>query len=61
MKGKSDPNWDKGRGTLLKDLIAIAHGEGQQCGYLIYGVKDMGTYREVVGIASSWDDATFQT
>lgn len=60
-RGKSDPDWDKGRGTLLKDLVAIANGEDEQFGYLIYGVKDLITYREVVGISSSWDDATFQT
>jgi hypothetical protein len=61
LKGKTGLDWDKGRGTLLKDLIAIANGEGRPCGYLIYGVKDMGSSRDIVGISNSWDDAMFQT
>lgn len=52
--------WDKGKATLLKDLISIANGEGCEVGHLVYGVKDHGADREVIGVAKSWDDADFQ-
>ena len=63
LKGKSTPGWEKGKGILLKDLIAIANSDdGREDGYLVYGVKDMKTRRQVYGISGkSWDDADFQT
>ncbi|HOF88066.1 MAG TPA: ATP-binding protein [Armatimonadota bacterium] len=60
LAGSKNPDWDKGKGTLLKDLVAIANGEGEPIGYLIYGVKDTGSSREVHGISTHWDDADFQ-
>jgi predicted HTH transcriptional regulator len=52
--------WDKGKGKLLKDLVSIANSADEKAGYLVIGVRDNGTTREVVGISRSWDDATFQ-
>jgi hypothetical protein len=49
LKGKSDSDSEKGRGTLLKDLVSIANGTGEQYGYLVYGVKDERTVRIVKG------------
>jgi len=59
--GKTHPDWQKGRGELLKDLIAIANGsDGHDRGFLVYGVQDNGTNRSIVGLAMSFDDAIFQ-
>ena len=54
-------NWDKGRATLLKDIVTMANGEAAGPGYLVFGVEDRGYERTVIGISRSWDDATFQT
>ena len=61
LGNSSSPSWDAGRGELLKDLVAIANGEGPEIGYLVYGVADLSTHREVVGLQRHFDDADFQT
>jgi hypothetical protein len=61
LAGSSSPAWDRGRAELLKDLVAIANGEGPAIGYLVYGVLDHGTHREVTGVTKHFDDADFQT
>jgi hypothetical protein len=55
--------WEEGRGTLLKDLASIANGDDEAEGYLVYGVKDHGPYREITGFSPSvqLDDADFHT
>lgn len=62
VAGKSNPDWDKARAELLKDLVAIANGnDGRSSGCLVYGVRDDGSNRTIVGISKSgWDDAMFQ-
>lgn len=60
VKGSGDPEWEKGKGSLLKDLVSIANCDEEKIGFLVYGVKDNGTKRNVTGITKSWDDATFQ-
>lgn len=60
LSGNSDPYWNTGRGTLLKDMAAIANTITPGNGHLVYGVKDTGTERIVFGISKQWDDATFQ-
>jgi hypothetical protein len=60
LKPKTDPEWDKAKGTVLKDLISLANGEGQPTAYLVYGVKEIATNRQVTGICKSWDDSVFQ-
>jgi hypothetical protein len=59
--GKKDPNWDLARGTILKDLISIANGDdNHEIGYLAYGVEDLDTHRNVIGVSATYDDAMFQ-
>lgn len=53
--------WEKGRGSLLKDLVAMANGAIESVTYLIYGVADSRGVRTVVGISQHWDDAMLQT
>lgn len=48
------------RGRLLKSLVSIANSIVDECGYLAYGVEDVGSSRTVVGTAVSFDDADFQ-
>jgi hypothetical protein len=58
---KSQPKeWEKGKGKLLKDLVSIANSADERTGYLVLGVKDHRSHREVLGITRSWDDADFQ-
>ncbi len=52
---------EKGKAELLKDIIAIANGEGLECGWLIVGVTDKKTSREIFGITFHIDDADIQT
>jgi len=61
LQSAGSPAWDRGKGELLKDLVAIANGEGRDRGYLVYGVKDHRTHRELRKISKSWNDADFQT
>jgi predicted HTH transcriptional regulator len=58
--GRGDPNWNKGRGELLKDLISLANSSGPSLAHLVVGVKDLGTHRKVLGINKLFDDADFQ-
>lgn len=60
LKGKSDLSWDKGRGKLLKSLVSLANSHGGPHGFLVYGVEDLTSHREVSGISKSFDDADFQ-
>ena len=56
----SDPEWDVGRGELLRDMVAIANTVSGQSGYIVYGVKDLGATRKVVGVSAQLDDADLQ-
>ena len=58
--GRGDPNWDKGRGELLKDLISLSNSAGSSPALLVIGVKEEGTIRKVSGITKLFDDADFQ-
>ncbi len=60
-EGRSDPAWETAKATVLKDVVAVANAVEEQRGYVVYGVLDQGTSREVRGKTGSWDDATFQT
>ena len=59
-KGRSQPEWDKGRGKLLRSLVALANSHGSTHAHLVYGVEDLGSERRVRGISRSFDDADFQ-
>jgi Putative DNA-binding domain len=48
------------RGTLLKDLQALANAPGDGPRHLIYGVKDHITSRRIVGVTDPLDDADVQ-
>jgi hypothetical protein len=54
---------DKGKGELLKDIASVANTVNEGIGYVVYGVKDHKTHREVVGASAAvcLDDADFQT
>ena len=41
-------NWEKAKATLIKDIISIANAFSNETGYLVYGVHDKGSEREVV-------------
>ena len=58
---KGSKEWDKGRGTILKDAVSIANCDEPGPEHLIYGVEDAAAIRSVIGISKQWDDATFQT
>ena len=60
IAGKKDPEWDRDRGVLLKDLVALSNSVSDAAGFLVYGVADQGGTRTVVGIRGSYDDADFQ-
>lgn len=59
-KKRSSPDWEEGKGTLLKDLVSLANCRGCSPAYLVYGVKDLRTRRQVNGIRKSFDDADIQ-
>jgi Putative DNA-binding domain len=53
--------WEKGKGVLLKDLVALANSPiPRNDRYLLRGVKDFGHERKIVGIKKRFDDAHFQ-
>jgi predicted HTH transcriptional regulator len=56
----SDLNWDMSRAEMLRDLASIANSLTSENGYLIYGVKDLGSSRKVIGISKQLDDADLQ-
>lgn len=60
LGGRKDSNWDKDRARLLKSVVAIANSNDNNFGFLVYGVKDHKTQRELIGISKSFDDADFQ-
>ncbi len=54
--------WEIGKGTLLKDLAALANSMSvKDKRYLIRGVQDHGYKREIIGVSKQFDDADFQT
>lgn len=55
-----DEGWEGGRAELLRDLVAIANTVSASTGYLVYGVKDLGASRRVVGVTKMLDDADLQ-
>ena len=65
--GKNGEKRDTGKGKLLKDIVAIANSINDEFGYLVYGVRDHRTKRQVIGIkeaskiSSILDDANIQT
>lgn len=62
MLQKADKEqWERGKGALLKDVVAMANYIVGSDGLLIYGVADAGGVRKVLGISQHWDDAMFQT
>jgi len=58
--GNKDPNWEKEKTVLIKDIACIANSVIRSNGFLVLGVVDHKTHREVKGISKSWDDAIFQ-
>lgn len=60
--GSKDPKWHEGRGEVIKDILGVANGsDNRDTGYVVYGVKDLGTNRKIFGLTKpGWDDATFQ-
>lgn len=58
--GREHPQREEHRGKLLKSLASIANSVVDERGYLIYGIDDKASPREVVGVQSSFDDAMFQ-
>jgi predicted HTH transcriptional regulator len=60
IHGRKDNRWDMGRGKVLKSIISLANSHDSDRAYLVYGVKDRGAEREVVGISKTFDDADFQ-
>ena len=50
----------RARGTLLKDVAAMANTVESGCGYIVYGVADSSTKRTVLGVSSVIDDAQLQ-
>ncbi len=55
-------DWDVGKGTLLKDLAALANSLSvRDKRYLVRGVQDHGHTREIIGVSKIFDDAEFQT
>jgi Putative DNA-binding domain len=50
----------KARGTLLKDIQALANAPGDAVRHLVYGVHDKISTREVVGITHEIDDSVFR-
>jgi hypothetical protein len=53
---------DADRGTLLKDLAAVANsGTTAETGHIVFGAKDLGARRQVFGITGQLDDADLQT
>jgi predicted HTH transcriptional regulator len=58
----SHSDWNKGKGTLLKDIAALANAiSSREKRYLIRGVQDHGHARTIIGITKRFDDSTFQT
>jgi len=60
IHGKKHKTWDMGRGKVLKSIVSLANCHNSDRAYLVYGVKDRGAEREVVGISKTVDDADFQ-
>jgi predicted HTH transcriptional regulator len=52
------PQLEIGKGTLLKDLAAMANGLVENAGYIVYGVADSQSGRQILGVSSAWDEAS---
>jgi hypothetical protein len=61
LKGEDNPEWETGRAKLLRDLAALANRPAGHYGWLIFGVADHGSRREVKGIFKSWKGTDFQS
>jgi hypothetical protein len=54
-------DWEKGKGVLLKDLVALANSPiSRSDRYFLRGVRDFGHERKIIGIKKRFDDAHFQ-
>jgi predicted HTH transcriptional regulator len=54
----SHSDWNKGKGTLLKDIAALANAiSPREKRYLIRGVEDHGHTRTFIGVIKRFDDA----
>ncbi len=60
LKGEDHPQWETGKAKLLRDLAALANRSGGRQGYLVFGVADHGSEREIKGIFKSWQGTDFQ-
>jgi hypothetical protein len=60
LKGEDHPQWETGKAKLLRDLAALANRPAGQPGYLVFGVADHGSEREIKGIFKSWKGTDFQ-
>jgi hypothetical protein len=61
LSTSKDPQWQEGKGALLKDIVALANTPASDEAFLVCGVRDDGVRRAVVGIKGGWDPSTFQT
>lgn len=60
LKGDDHPEWETGQVKLLRDLAALANRPAGRQGFLIFGVADHGSQREIKGIFKSWKGTDFQ-
>ena len=58
--GSTDDGWDKGRAELIRDTAALANTVDSRAGRIVYGVKDLGASRKVLGTSLQLDDADVQ-
>ena len=61
LKGEENPEWEKGQAKLLRDLAALANRPAGRHGFLVFGVTDYDSRREVKGIFKSWKSTDFQS
>jgi hypothetical protein len=61
LKGEDNPKWETGQARLLRDLAALANRPAGRHGFLVFGVTDHGSRREVKGIFKSWKGTDFQS
>jgi len=60
LKGEEHPQWETGKAKLLRDLAALANRPAGRQGFLIFGVADHDSEREIKGIFKSWKGTDFQ-
>jgi hypothetical protein len=61
LKGEDHPEWETGQARLLRDLAALANRPAGRHGFLVFGVTDHDSRREVKGIFKSWKGTDFQS